>query len=512
MINFDKILLNTKLIDQTEYALRQLPREDRLELRSKIEKLHNIDLLANPPEAIKEINKLEAIVEKAIQGFQQIPLNNTGFVSGFEASGSTIKKLYPMPFAPYAFIGDNYWAAYKARREARAEILRDGYVLVAEDSASKKKIKVVNEILESIKIREFRATAADHLNVFGNCWIDKTINKKKQIYKLDFLLPENIIPLLDKYGYRVVGWQYNYGTERVFFDLEDIDHIKTTSLRSLDLGFPALAPVLVDVEADMFASIYSNTLFKKGGLIKAIVSLDKIEDPGIISDGSYLTLIKKLQELFNRQFSGLRSSGQIAFTPNVTGVHNLTNPKDLEGAHEKTSDKTALKVCECLGVPPERLGISRQSQYQNNALIDDSVALSFDNNLYYLCSIVDEYVNELIEDMGIEGVYIQSAGEYSSISKSAAEFGKIISDIGTNFLTVDDYMIKILHMGPHPDPSIGKQYLGQMRWEIERLKATKPAAGGSKDLPFMPEMPASLDLSARQIAYKVHHPRDIRYY
>lgn len=504
----DKLLLKSGLIDTTEYLIRRLPSEDREQLRSKVTRLHDTETLSDLPLAVQEINSLERLIEKNFQS-----LNPAGMViNGYEPAGSTIRKLYPAPFAPYAFIGDNYWAAYKARREARIEMLRDGYVLVSETGMSKSKIKKANEFLDSLNggqgIANFRAMAADYLNVFGNCWIDRGYNKLGKLSSLEFLLPENIIPILDEWNYRVIGWQYNMGAKKILFDMNEIDHIKTYSLRSLDLGFPALAPVLVDVEADMFASIYSNTIFKKGGLIRAIVALDKIEDPSIINDGSYLTMMKKLQELFNRQFSGVRSSGQLAFTPNVTGVHNLVNPKDLEGAHDKTSDKTALKVCSCLGVPPERINIPRQSQYQNSGLVDDSVSLSFDNNVYYLANSVDHYINTILKEEGYEGIYIECAGEYSSISKTASEFGKNVAGMGSKAMLTNEFRTKILHMAE--DPALDGQYLGDEDRATKELAATPPPPKptSSKAAPT----PASFDLQLKKRNYIRHKVKDIRFY
>lgn len=497
----DELLYKSKLISPEEYHVRSLPEESRNLIKDSLLKCSDLSIYSDIDSAVKQKNILDKEIKNI--SLKYSTLASTGMISGYESAGSALKKLYPNPFAPYAFIGDNYWAAFKARREARIEIIRDGYVLSAPERFPKKRIKEINDFLEEIGIVNFRANAADHLNVFGNCWIDLKKNKLGNLTELSLLLPEKIVPVLDNSNERVVGWDYIYGNRPLRLSLKDVDHLKTVSLRTSDLGTPSLGPILVDVEADMFASIYNSTVFRKGGLIKAIVSMDNMNSEDGINDGSYLALIAELQKWFERQFGGVRGSGQVVFTPNVKGVHNLVNPKDLEGAHAATTDRTAVRVCELLGVPPERLGLSRSSQYQNNNLIDDSVSLSFDNNNYYIVGLVDEYINKKIikEILGEDQVTLKMAGEYGSISKTAAEFGKVISEAGVNLVTANEFRKKALHWEENPD--LEGLYLGQTSREIEEKKANKPAKPPTKK--NVEELPNGTRIVK-------HFPREIKYY
>ena len=503
---FDEFLYKSGLIGQEEYLIRNLPKESRESIKESLLSFRDITAYSDIDQVVKQKNKLEKELDNIRLKYNT--LSSTGSISGYEAAGSALKKLYPNPFAPYAFIGDNYWAAFKARRECRIEILRDGYVLEAPDRYPQKKIKEINSYLESLYpggIGNFRADAADHLNVFGNCWIDVKKNKFSTPNKLELLLPEKIIPKLDIQNERVQGWEYVYGNRNILLSLKDVDHLKTTSLRTQDLGSPSLAPIIVDVEADMFASIYTSTVFRKGGLVRAIVSMETKSDENGIQDGSYLSFIMELQKWFENQFSGVRGSGQVVFTPNVKGVHNLVNPKDLEGAHATTTDKTAVRVAELLGCPPERLGLSRQSQYQNNNLVDDSISLSFDNNNYFIVGLVDEYINNTIIKgvLGEDQVTLKMAGEYGSISKTAAEFGKIISEMGVDAVTVNEWRKKALHW--EEDPNLEGMYLGQKKRETEEKKASTPSPSPSKKTEDAYILPNG------QKVIK-HHPREIKYY
>lgn len=489
---FTDLLYKTKIINESDYIIAKTPKNEIANLLLGQKKLDSIGLYSDPAEASKELQRFEKEVERVAEKYW----NNfrASFISGYEPAGSTIRRLFPKPFEPFAFVGDNYWAAAEARRQSRIEIERDGYTLVAETGQSKRKLKYVYTALESLNIGHVRVNAADQLNVFGNCWMWRSKNNLGGLTGLNFLLPEKMIPVLDDDNERVIRWEYHYGSRKIIIPLESLDHLKTYSLRSLDLGVPSLAPVLVDIEADMYASVYSNTVFQKGGLLKAIVSVDQMENANVLNENTYFDISKKLQQLYERQYSGVRGAAQLLFTPLVKGVHNLMNPKDLEGAHQQTSERTATRTSMLLGCPPERIGVARTSQYQNITLIDDSVALAFDNHNYYLTGIVDEYINrELIQGvLGVNDIKLQSSGEYGSISKTAAEFGKLIAEMGADVMTVNEFRVKVLHFEPLDGPE-GDRFIGENLNQV-------PAVGGAKKF-----------LLGGKVFEKFHCHRDLRW-
>lgn len=503
MVSFNDIAHKLNLINRDQYLFNSAPKSVRENFLKAVERREDLKLYQDITDATKAAHQYEEQMDRIFS--KTSPVTS---IQHFEPTGSTIRKMFPGPFAPFSYIGDNYWAAFKARRENRIEILRDGYVLVAPEGVNKKKIKLINDILTDLDIRNFRADAADFLNVFGNVWIDPSYNKLGGISKLNFLLPENITPTLDRATDRINGWDYRSGVSRVHFSLSEIDHLKTYSLRSLDLGFPSLAPVLIDVEADMFASLYGVTMFKKGGLIRAIVGMKDIQSSGVITDNNFLDFLHNIQLWFEKLYGGLRGAGEVVFTPNIEGVYNLVNPKDIEGAHARTSDKTASKVCELLGCPPERIGIPTTSQYQNATQVNDTIALSFDNNNYYLCGIVDNYINNKIikEILKEDKIKIQMSGEFGSLTKVQAEFAKIISEAGALTVTVDEFRTKCLHWEPLGG-ELGAKFLGELAMEIEMMKATKPATA-SKD--FMNTLSVYKNMKFNGMEY--HHPKHIQYY
>lgn len=494
------------LLSNSDLALKSLPPQDRQRVEQLIAQGQTIEVGSDPEKLTKIDHEVSQIIDRH---FKMIADFQSRVSNGYQQAGSELRRLYPAPFAPYAFIGDNYWAAWKSRRELRVETMRDGYVIMAPERYSKKQIKLVEQVLKELKLSEFRVNAADHLNVFGNCWINKSNNGFNGVTGLNFLLPEKITPRLDVIGETIVAWRYYYGGRNYDIPLSDVDHLKTTSLRSLQLGTPSLQPLLVDIEASMFASIFNNTAFQKGGLIKAIISIeppptnfDSVVNPNIVFD-----FVKKLQEMYQRQFSGVRGALQLMFSPMVKDVHNLISPKDLEGIYKETNDRTAMKAAVVLGCTPERIGIPRQSQYQNNALVDDSVSLSFDNNQYYLVGIVDDYINNVLIPrlFGTNEIYIQASGEYGSISTSAAEFGAAIAQLGAKVITVDEFRVKVLHWEP-----LGGELGGKFLGDLAFVEAEKAVGGPAASKYFGIANP---DLMVRGgVKIVKHHPRDIKFY
>jgi hypothetical protein len=514
------------LTSSEKYLLESIPKYKLQELYSSIDKLNNLEFVSNPEAAVRERNLVEKnfkkIIKDVLKDKKMIPaeattkgyplINTSTSILGYEPAGSILRKLYPNPFSVYAFIGENYWAARIARHQVRTEIERDGYVITSPSGSNKRKIKLVYTALKDLKIPELRVNCIDQLNVFGNCWIDRDTNLLGGITGISMLIPEKILPVLNTYGDIVEGWEYIWGNKRLYFPLGAIDHLKTYSLRSQYIASPPLAPIVVDVEADMQASVYTNTLFQKGGLVKALVSLDEMKDPNIINENTYFTFSEKLQNLFNRQYAGVRGGGQLMFVPQVRAVHKLGDPKDLEGPYAETSARTGAKVAMLLGVQPGRLYLPAKSQYENKMQTEDSGTLAFDNNIFYLASIVDEYINKkIIQDyLGIDDVEIQMSGEYGSVSINAANFGLLVSQIGSNIMTVNEFRTRVLRWEPLEDEKAGDAWLGDIKNKALLEKATQAPTAKEVEK-YLQQVVGEKKLKTTK-NWERHYPDDIRSY
>ena len=502
---FDKLFQDQSFAKKETELINSLPAYQRKEIVDLIKNQYDTAIYQDPLDVVKKQRKIEQKIEEytrtpraledklnasldaQTKGFPLI--NSSTSILGYEPAGSTLRKLYPNPFAVYSFMGNNHWATLLSRAAVREELARDGYRIVTPQGTSKKKLKLVQSLLDDLYIDDFRLNCTDMLNVFGNCWIDRDRNALGGLRGIQILLPEKVLPILDTYGDYVLGWEYIIGNKRFYFNLGEIDHLKTYNLRSMQLGNPSLAPVVVDVEADLYASVYANMMFQKGGLVRAIVSLgdskDSPDDIASLNENVGLHFAMKIYELFSKQYSGARGANQLTFLPNVKNVYPITNPKDLEGPYKETSDRTAIKVAGLLGVQPRRIGIHTTSQYENKVAVEDAEALASDNHRYYLVNITDNYVNKtLIQNyLGFDDVELQFSGEYSSLSKSAAEFAFNIAQCGANIITVNEFRTRVMHWEPL-DGADGDKYIGNVKNAALLLKqaatSTPPGRGGGK--------------------------------
>ena len=450
-------------------GLKNLEPGERTFINNQIKDLLNVNTWSDINDASKKVDILDKTLKKAFSKLEPEArektlsfLNNLGAV-GYEPAGSVLKKLYPNPFQPYSFLADNYWAADKARREIRVEIERDGYVLIAPDRTSKREIKVVNDVLDELNIPELWTTWADHLNTFANIWLDVDKNLMRGIgpEKIKMLLPEKVVPEYDRYQENIIAWKYITMGKEFIYPLDSLDHIQTYSMRSFQLGSPSLTSLIVEIEADMHATIFNNTVMQKGGLIKGVLSIAAADPTNVINEQSYIDYADKIQEMINKKFSGIRGGGQILAMYGIDNYFDMNKIKEIDGIYQATSDRTAARVAMMFGVSPERLGINNYSQYKNNALVTDSIALSLDNNQYFLTGIVADYINNKIlkERLGIENIIIEPSGEFGSISTAAAQFAQLIAQAQCRLMTVDEFRVKCLHWQPLGSPD-GDEYIG----------------------------------------------------
>ncbi len=500
----DKALYNAGFIKEKDYIYRSLSPERKKKMENSVE------ILSDPTVLYKEI---DALREEILSLKQTLSIGGTtgspSSISGYVPAGSVLRKRYPSPWALHAFIAENYHAAVKARRHNIAEFYRDGYVLIADESASKKTIKKVDAYLKDLDIARLRTEMFDYLKVYGNFWVLPTKNKLGGITKLDMLLPERIDAVYE--FDTLLGWKYWWNNKNHFFPVDSIDHVKTYSLRNKDMGVPILAPVVIDIEADMHASIWSNTIWQKGGLIKAIIALETLGEEGVINENVFISFAKKLQEIFARQFAGIQGAGQLLFTPAVKGVHNIVNAKDLEGAYDITGDKTAIKVAGLLGCPPEVLGISRKSQYENKAATMDFASMSVDNDNYYIADLVDKYITKnIIEAAGFKGISIRMSGEFGAVSNSAAEFLANVANSGCDIITVNEGRTKVLHWEPLEGPE-GDQFVGHYKNEALLAKKNAPA-GSSKEMTQKEKVELLVGPMEPKTKLIKHKPDQIPYY
>ena len=488
----DKWAYNMGYIKEDEFMYKSLPGSFRRKIDREIETATDLAAYSDPAQAFKQKEAIQVAVAKAIEEYKAtIPGASSSQINGYQAAGSVLRRMFPNPLAIYAFISENYSPVMKARRYCRNEFERDGYVYVADSRTSKRDIKKVDQGLRDLGLDKMRGDLFDHIKVFSNFWVVKDKNVFGGTTGMELLLPERLEPIYKFGGDILVGWKYTFGSKVYEFTLDQVDHVKTYSTRSNYLGTPMLNPAVVNIEAALHSNIYNNTLWQKGGLIKAVVAIEAMQEGGF-NENTFISLAQKLQEIFSRQYAGVRGAGSLMFTPLVKGVHNIISPKELEGAYSQTNEAIAIEACELMGCPPEVLGLARKSQYENKSAVLDFACMAVDNDNYYVASLVDNYINSVIKNViKVQGVTIKQSGEFGAVSPSAAEFILQIAQSGTNIVTVNEARTRVLHWEALED-SNGEEYLGHLMNEAKLLAATKPPSGPAKSGKEVQEMLESL--------------------
>lgn len=445
---------------------------DKDKILSSIKKLQDPIFWNDVVAVSKEINYLNQTYKQAVARVPEDKMEkalyflNTINVIGYEPAGSVLKKLYPRPFAPYAFLADNYWASDKARKEFRIDVERDGWVLTAPDRTAKARIKAVYNLLMELGIDFYWVDWCDNLNTFGNFWNLWDANMLGGVKGSPImLLPEKLTPIYEPFQDEIIAWEYVWKQHRFVFpiDYRDLDHVMTYSMRSRQIGSPALSSMIVEVEADMHATIYNNTVMQKGGLLKGIIALEKPDDSTTINYENQLDYSDRVQQMINRKLAGIRGGGQLVAMSGVANYHDLNKLGEIDGIYQKSSDRTAARTAMLHGITPSRIGITSFSQYKNKMEVADSMALSMDNNQYYYTAKVAKYINEEIlqKRFKIYDVQIRASGEFGSISTAAADFGVKIAQMGARILTVDEFRTKVLHWEPYGG-ELGSAFIGDL--------------------------------------------------
>lgn len=413
-------------------------------IRNSAHRLNSSSLMSDPALASQEMGFLEDRLRKSLT---MMPADaktklysafGGGNPSGYDPSGSILRKIYSAPYAVYAFVGDTYWAAWKSRRVVRVEVQRDGILFKSADGVSKRKIRLVLDIIKELDLLRIREELIDHLNLFGNAWLRPTYNVLGGFIGLEVLQPERVIPKWDNYFEKVVGWYYEEKGKRNEYKLDDFIHLKTYSSRDQSLGTPSLASVIVDIEASIFASLFNQTVFQKGGMIGSIVSMKHPDPSSLLNDRNFSLLADTVQARFEKQRGGIKGAGQILISPFVDKVFKLMNLGEMDGSFKTMTEATDRKIAQLLCCAPEKIGIPISSQYQDRGQVSDRISEAFDNEVAYLCEIVDRWINSLITKLtGIEDVKIVSGGAYKSQAVAAAEYILTVSKAG-GLLTRDE--------------------------------------------------------------------------
>lgn len=375
---------------------------------------------------------------------------------GYKPGMSRIYGLFSQnPFGAYAFIARHHPVVRACIQVILDEVANDGFSLVAEKGVTKKRLKEVYRKIKELELPELRLSLCKQLRLYGNAWIlphTNLLGGKSD--NMQLLSPPKLLPDIDPVTDKVRGWLYKPGPGigTIPLPVDKVWHLRTFSADDYrPIGDPPLGPAMLRIEADMAATAFNNQVFQKAGLMGIIVSVEAPEDDDPFDDAS-LDAVDDLQERLDTQFSGAKAGQSTIVASNIKDVYNVNPVGKLDSSFKTLSYETAKTIATCLGVPPERIAVSRSETLQYiPSLVEDSVNTAFDKALNHLVSYVDEFINEKIIKgrLGITDVRIQAGGRYGALTKNAAETIKALAEAGP-IITVNDALDKVLGWEPLP--------------------------------------------------------------
>ena len=368
-------------------------------------------------------------------------------------------------YGAYAFIARHHPAVRACIQVILDEITNDGFVLISQKGTTRKRLKEVYRRIKDSHVDELRLTLCKHLKIYGGAWLlphSNLLGGKSDVIQI--LSPPRMLPDIDPVSDRIRGWIYKPGPGigNINLPVDKVWHLRLFSVDDYrPIGDPPLSPAILDIEADMAASAFNNQVFQKGGLMGIIISVKVPEADDPFGDEE-LDIADELQERIDTQFSGTKTGQSAVVATGVENVYNVNPVGKLDSSFKTLHYEVAKTIANCLGVPPEKIAVSRSDTLQYiPSLVEDSVNAQFDKALNSLIMYVDDFINEKIlkERFGITDVIIQSGGRYGALTKNAADTIKTLADAGP-ILTVNDALEKVLGWEPlSPDNPRGQLVL-----------------------------------------------------
>jgi hypothetical protein len=198
---------------------------------------------------------------------------------------------------------------------------------------------------------------------------------------------------------------------------------------------------------------FNNQVAQKGflgGVVFSMEDMPSSSDDPLADDAD--DLIEEWQDRIDAQLTGAQAGYAPIVMTNLKKLESVSPLGKYEAGFREFRLDVARKTSNILGVPSEKIGISRSETLQYiPSLIEDSINMSFDKSIYYLVNYVDEVLNEyLIEGcLGISDMKVEASGRFGSLTKNAAEAIKILAEAGP-IITVNQALEIFLGLDPLP--------------------------------------------------------------
>lgn len=393
-----------KKLKATSPVLNDLPTE---RIRALGDHLSNISSYADVGNAFMAMDLLKKEVDPILKSkglggstFVDKTFNMFGVNDpfGYSPQGSTLKNIFPNPFGIFAYLADNYAPVRMCRNEYKKELKSDGFYLVGNEAKFASTLKT----LKSLDMEKLFLRMCDHLLMYGNFWIWPIKNLLGGIAEFKLLDPQFLRPIMSNHRREIIGWEYEIGIGYIIFGLDDLIHgVQDPSMASPQLGSPRLGSLLVDIEADMQASMFNNTVFQKGGLIGIAILMDVSKNPNNVpGSGGPNNLANVMEAKLNSNKAGARAGYGYGVFEGVHKIEKLHDLAAMDGAFRNTKGDAKRDVAIVMGVPPSRVGVMLNTAGVYSPIgLEDMSALQWDKSVNELIAEVHETANDILLPM-----------------------------------------------------------------------------------------------------------------
>lgn len=462
-------------------------------------RLSDIGAYRDPGHAFNLVRELETELAPMIKdgSFDQAIRKDFGYAGinnlfSFRPQGSSFYNIFPNAFGIFSFLANNHWAVLDCRNILYREIYADSYVF---EGGTKEEQDYARQVCKQLNMRRLRCEIADQLKLFGMCFFAPIRNGLKGLKNVKPLLPAYLRPIPTRDGQDIKEWQYQKGAWYVTYGK---DQLLTAQFRrsqmNYGLGEAPLGAALLDIEADLQASMYNNVLFQKGGLLGIAVLLEKGSTHNRAGAGPS-AYAQYLQATLNANNSGARSGFETVVFENTKSIEVLNDLSSLDGAFHKSSDKCSKQIAHCWGVPHEMIGIvtNANQQYHAASMMDYS-AKQLDKTIQEVTAIGDDFVNtKIFPACGVSpNVTIKAVPRNNSVTRTATQSGVDLGSL-VGVVTINEYRSAYLGLpplGPEGDVALTKLTLDG---------GTKGGEGGAGAMPAQIIKPVKMPAANRDV-------------
>lgn len=260
-----------------------------------------------------------------------------------------------------------------------------------------KKHKILNLFNNPNKYQTFweiKYRIAQHLAIYGNCYIYKMRDKKGEIQELHQLNPHFVKPvIINNLSKPISHYEYYYYGGLKQLPIEDIIHIRYPDSDNPYVGKSVISNIMPLLEVEAFQLLYQRKFYKEGGFMGlTFVANEEL---------SQQTFDRLKQELQNR-YGGFNNAYKVAVLEKVQPIKSAYSMKDMDLTNVRPL--TREEIMSAFQIPKILMGIG-ESINRNTA--DASIYQFTSGVIDPLLSYVDDIFTKYLASEFGTNYYIE---------------------------------------------------------------------------------------------------------